>query len=169
MSFSTISADKHVAMSKHPRERVHDLKCELAQEVLRSFGSLRLRVNGCSMLPAIWPGDVLRLERTKPSDLCKGDIVLFSRDRRLFAHRILETDGSTVVTRGDSLPHRDPVVAEDELLGRVVHVERNGKCFQPITTLSFSQRAIAALVRSDFAARVITGVHGLRQTKGSQS
>jgi hypothetical protein len=35
------------------------LGCELAAEVIRSFGRVRLRATGTSMLPAIWPGDVL--------------------------------------------------------------------------------------------------------------
>src|SRR6266478_1168478 len=37
----------------------HELKCDLAADVIRRFGVLRLRVNGFSMLPSIWPGDVV--------------------------------------------------------------------------------------------------------------
>jgi len=37
----------------------HALKCDLAADVIRGFGTLRLRVNGFSMLPSIWPGDVV--------------------------------------------------------------------------------------------------------------
>ena len=39
------------------------VKCELAAEVLRSSGELRLRVTGSSMLPAVWPGDELTIRR----------------------------------------------------------------------------------------------------------
>jgi len=39
----------------------HALKCELAGEVLRSSGRLRLKVSGSSMLPVIRPGDTLEL------------------------------------------------------------------------------------------------------------
>jgi len=35
-----------------------NLKCDLAADVIRRFGALRLRVNGFSMLPSIWPGDI---------------------------------------------------------------------------------------------------------------
>ena len=37
----------------------HAIKCELASEVLNRSGSLRLKVMGWSMLPAVWPGDTL--------------------------------------------------------------------------------------------------------------
>ena len=37
---------------------IHELKCDLAADVIRRFGVLRLRVNGFSMLPTIWPGDI---------------------------------------------------------------------------------------------------------------
>ena len=148
----------------------HALKCELASDVMRSFGRLRLKVTGCSMLPVIWPGDILELERAKRSDLTHGEIVLFSRDRRLIAHRVLRTSGSVIVTRGDAMPYIDPVVAEDELLGRVACILRDGIRIRPSKTLSFSQRAVAGLVRSsDFAARVVVGIHGLRKNRASQS
>ena len=35
------------------------LQCELVADVARAFGEVRLRVTGASMLPAIWPGDIL--------------------------------------------------------------------------------------------------------------
>ena len=41
----------------------HAVKCELAAEVLRSSGRLRLQVTGWSMLPSIWPGDTLTVEQ----------------------------------------------------------------------------------------------------------
>lgn len=140
----------------------------MAVEVLRSCGRLRLKVTGWSMLPAIWPGDIVEFERAKPSRLGKGEIILFSRDRRLFVHRILKSDGSTIVTRGDAMPQPDPVVSDKQLLGRVTSIERDGQCIQPGTRLSFSERVVAGVVRSsDFAARVIVGIGSLAESKAS--
>ena len=142
----------------------HSVKCDLASEVLRTSGHLRLRVSGLSMLPAIWPGDTLEVERTKRDELSAGDVVLFSRDQRLFAHRILKTSDHGILTHGDAMPRPDPLVAENELLGRVAGIVRNGKLIQPNRTLSFSQRAIAGVARSsDFGARVVVGIHGFLQ------
>jgi signal peptidase I len=157
-----------MTVSKLTLDRSHALRCEVAGEVLRCFGRLRLKVTGWSMLPAIWPGDVLELERAKHSELSQGQIILFSRDRRLFVHRIWKAVGSTIVTRGDAIPHLDPVVTDQELLGRVAYIERHGKSIQPSTRLSFWQKVVAGLVRSsDFAARVIVGIYSLPESKAS--
>ena len=84
----------------------HAVKCELAADVLRSSGTLRLQVSGWSMLPAIRSGDVLVIHRAASKDVSKGDIVLFSRDRRLFAHRVVSAslERSGILTRGDAMP-----------------------------------------------------------------
>jgi hypothetical protein len=122
------------------------------------------------MLPMIWPGDTLELERVKSSELGAGEIVLFSRDRRLFAHRVVKSSGRTIHTRGDALPYKDPVVVENELLGRVAWIERDRRRIQPSRKLSFSERAVAGLVRSsDVAARVVVGIHDFATKKGEST
>jgi len=152
----------------------HALKCELAGEVLRSSGTLRLQVMGWSMLPSVWPGDTLVVESVNSNAVSIGDIVLFGRDRRLFAHRVVakrsRSGDSQVVTRGDAMPGVDSPLSEDELLGRVSLIVRNGKCIEPSRSLRFSERAVAALVRgSEVAARVVVGVHGMRQASQDSS
>ena len=66
------------------------LGCELAAEVLRSFGRLRLGATGASMLPAIWPGDILSVHSHNVAEALPGDIVLFGRPGKLVAHRGVE-------------------------------------------------------------------------------
>jgi len=147
---------------------MHAAQCELAAEVLHSSGRLRLQVMGWSMLPTIWPGDTLIVEHASVSEVSPGDIVLFGRGRRLFAHRIVGTDRSgksTMLTRGDAMPTTDSPIGESELLGKVSFIVRNGKYIRPRATLHVVERAVACLVqRSEFAARVVVGVHGLLQT-----
>jgi len=83
-----------LAMSSHgqdARATAWDkVGCELAAEVLRSYGRLRLRANGASMLPAVWPGDILHVRRQGVAEALPGDIVLFGREGRLVAHRVVE-------------------------------------------------------------------------------
>jgi len=145
------------------------LKCELASEVLSSSGKLRLCVTGWSMLPSVWPGDTLLVESASAGQVSEGDIVLFGRDRRLFAHRVVARtralDNPQIITRGDGMPQPDPPLADSELLGRVSHILRDGRCIEPRTSLPLPERFIAALVRrSESAARLLVRVHGLRQT-----
>ena len=142
----------------------HAVKCELAAEVLRSSERLRLKVTGWSMLPSIWPGDTLLIERAEGGSVGEGEIILFRWERRLFAHRIVRSDKSDILTRGDSMAAPDSPVDRDEVLGKVVSIIRNGKCFQPRTSLRIRERLIAGLVqRSGFAARVLVGARELMQ------
>lgn len=113
------------------RDKEHSLKCELAAQVVRSFGILRLEVTGLSMLPSVRPGDILFIERRDMREIAAGDIVLFARQGRLVAHRVLckTTVGgmSHAITRGDALLLPDDPVSPTELLGSVRHILRAGK------------------------------------------
>jgi signal peptidase I len=153
-------------------EETHAIKCDLAAEVLRSAGSLRLQVMGLSMLPSIWPGDMLVIERVSADAVAEGEIVLFGRNQRLFVHRVVKAaeDGSTFLTRGDAMPQPDPPVPSGALLGKVSFVVRNGRLMQPSRSLDFPKKAIAALMRnSEVAARVAVGINGRLQAGGRQS
>jgi hypothetical protein len=121
------------------------------------------------MLPTVWPGDTLVVEEVPGSDVATGDIVLFSCNSRFVAHRVISTggrtEGSKILTRGDSVSRADAPVSSSELLGKVSFILRNGRCIEPSRSLHFSERAIAALARnSEIAARVVVGVHSMRQT-----
>ena len=142
----------------------HALKCELAQEVLRTSGKLRLQVTGSSMLPSIRPGDTLLVERAKRETISTGDIILFGRDRRLFAHRVIKClDDSRLLTRGDANAVPDALVNQEELLGRVSYIVRDGRAVAPPRSPSVSARAIAKLAQSPLAARVVVSAFGRNQ------
>ena len=149
------------------------LKCELAAEVLRSSGKLRLQVTGWSMLPSVLPGDTLMIERATRERVANGDIVLFHREGRLFAHRVVANadrrrqNPLQIVTQGDAMASPDPPVRESELLGKINFIVRNGKLVEPGRKLDFSQRAVAMLVRhSPSAARLVAGIHKMRRSMG---
>jgi len=155
-------------MTSSPQLRAekHAVAHELAEEVLRRCGRLVLSAAGTSMVPAIWPGDALVVERTTSSKVALGDIVLFSNPHRFVAHRVIEENGDAgtgrVLTRGDAMATADAPIRPGEILGKVSCIVRNGKCFEPKKSLRRSERALATLLRrSETAARVIVGVHGL--------
>jgi hypothetical protein len=84
--------------AKHHEPGGHSLRqhspgnagCELAPEVPRSVGELRLRVTESSMLPAVWPGDAVTACRRSAAQVLPGDIILCARQGRPFAHQVVE-------------------------------------------------------------------------------
>jgi len=106
----------------------------LAEEVLRSYGRLRIVARGSSMVPSIFPGDVLVVKRDPLARLRPGQIVLASREGRFFAHRVVRLTAlggkPRVITRGDALRQNDPAFQQEEILGRVTAVIRGQKNIQ---------------------------------------
>lgn len=102
-------------------------------------------------MPALNPGDVISIQKAAIEEICIGEIVAFSRDGRLFAHRVVEEIGSVdellLITRGDRLPQNDPPITPPELLGRITGVERNGRRIDPNKPLGPVKRAIVPLLR----------------------
>ncbi len=114
----------------HARER-H--KHSLASEVLRTTGTVRLGALGYSMLPTLWPGDLLTIEAKSFDQVQAGDVVLFTREDRFFIHRILRKEDlagrKCLVTRGDAMPEPDAPVYSGDFLGKVVAVEYDDETF----------------------------------------
>ena len=139
-------------------------KNELVAEAIRSFGELRLRVTGSSMLPTIQAQDVLLARHCILEEAGPGDIVLYLRQRRLFAHRVISRSAAHLVTQGDGMAEADVPVTAQELLGKVIGVTRRGKTIRHESKPGLPARMAAALFRrSASAGRLfirLQGVHG---------
>jgi hypothetical protein len=143
-------------------------KLDLAAEVLRSGGAVRLQALGTSMLPSIWPGDVLSIDSKHGEETVPGDIVLVARDRRFFIHRLIEKHDSHWITRGDSLPRNDAPVAEAQVLGKVCAIHRRCGVVIPGRSLSPLHRALAGMLRHWNAfRRIALRIHSFWQRSGS--
>ena len=93
----------------------------VAAESLRASGRLRLSVRGESMLPSLWPGDVVEIASCSIDKVQPGEIVLAMREGRFFLHRFLARSGpATFLLRGDSVPTSDVSYSNEALLGRLV-------------------------------------------------
>lgn len=141
-------------------------KLDLATEVLNSGGEIRLQALGTSMLPSIWPGDVLRIESRRGQEIVPGDIVLVTRDRRFFVHRLIEKRESGLITRGDAIPQNDPSVAETQLLGKVSTIHRKSRAITPSPRVKPVIRLLAWTLRHSNSARNLAlRIHSIRQRK----
>lgn len=136
-----------------------ELGCELVADVARNFGEVRLKVTGASMIPSLWPGDVITI-RPDAASPRPGQIVLYRREGKVVAHRIRHIRGDRLITRGDSMRHDDPPIRQADIVGQVVCLVRNGHRVH--LNQSCWQRAVSSTVRhSDFCLHMMLGV-GLR-------
>jgi hypothetical protein len=107
-------------------------KLNLICQALKSGSVVRLQAHGLSMLPTIWPHDILTIQGAHRGGLSVGDIVMYRKDNRCFVHRIVKpmpdfevAAEDAWVTQGDSNSQPDsPPVAASQLHGIVVGVQR---------------------------------------------
>lgn len=145
----------------------------LAREVVRTFGGIRLRVTGTSMVPAICPGDMVSVQRAALNGIAPGQVVVFEREGRLIVHRAIEcnddAESPLLITRGDRLRYDDLPVSPSEFLGRVTSIERGGRKIEfDGSNRAWMRPIILLLRRSNFATSAYLKLHKLLAA-GTQS
>lgn len=104
---------------------------ELSAELLREGSTIQFRARGRSMAPLIRDGDVLTVEPATLAAVRVGDVVLHRLGGQLAAHRVVgrrrTARGYALETRGDALSAAPDLAWEEDLLGRVIARERDGK------------------------------------------
>jgi signal peptidase I len=126
-----------------PEAHLQTTCCELVADVARNHGTVQLKVSGTSMIPAIFPGDLITVQWRNPEELRTGEVILFKRSGGLRAHRIVQIGREFLVTRGDALRSNDGAILHGEIVGRVESVLRNGRLLSPRASL---WRRVAAFV-----------------------
>src|SRR5208282_2195 len=121
---------------------------------------LRLRVHGESMLPSLWPGDVVEIESCSLEDVRPGEIVLARRDGRLFLHRLVAPTPDGFLLCGDSVPGPDPLFPPQALLGRLVRRRGLG---ESRLGAKWSRALGILLDRCGVARRLALRLHSLRR------
>ena len=116
---------------------------QLAGEILHRGHSIRFPAEGFSMGRTIRDGETILVEPVQTGDIRRGDILLYRWERGVRAHRVLRIRRaeSVFVLRGDAGGEEEPVRPE-EILGRAVSVERNGRPVRLRGLLAFARRAL---------------------------
>jgi signal peptidase I len=151
----------------HTPENCEDPKLGHAAEMLLSRNIVFLKAWGASMLPSVWPGDLLTIESAACDEVVPGDIVLMTRDNRFVVHRLVERrrdqDRFSWITRGDAMPHNDPPAVESELLGRVASIRSVNRSFVPSRRVSPLHSALAWMFcRWDRVRNLALRIHAAR-------
>jgi hypothetical protein len=93
------------------------------------------------MYPTIRENEAITVEPVEPRHVKVGDIVLFRSGESVVAHRIMRIEGGKgetlrFILREDTLGTLDQPVAAEQILGKVVSVERGGRSIDPYSTRS---------------------------------
>ena len=153
----------------------------LVADVLRhnrhSRQVVRLRVRGESMLPTLWPGDVVEIESCSLEDVRPGEIVLARRDGRLILHRLIAPcTPNGFLLRGDAVPRPDPLFPPETLLGRMARrcdEGRTGAGLRPVVRangfgVKWSRTLGMLLCYCVMARRVALKLHNRRKASSSE-
>ncbi len=98
----------------------------IAQGVLSRGRILKFKAKGGSMSPFIRNGDVVEVVPAK-GKINLGDIILYrSSYGNPVVHRVIQRNKESIITKGDSVPSSDEPILSEQVLGRVVAVEKNG-------------------------------------------
>lgn len=106
---------------------------DVSTELLRRGYGIRFRPTGHSMHPAIRDGEAVTVEPVKASEVKRGDIILYLAGRGLTAHRVVliyreSTEQETsFILQGDACQTCDEPVRAEQILGKAVMVERDGR------------------------------------------
>ncbi len=102
---------------------------ELLQATLAKGAPFRFKVKGFSMSPFIKCQDVLTVSPFNGRALGLGNIVAFIHPltENLVIHRIVGKQGNFYLIKGDNAIKPDALVLEENILGYVTKVEREGK------------------------------------------
>jgi hypothetical protein len=144
------------------------LFADFCEELLRQGKSVRFHAPGRSMYPTIKENEVITVEPIEPSLINVGDIILYRQERSVVAHRVvrlirsdppppcsLDAEHPSNNTRpsfffsDDTWGNDDVPVAGEQILGKVVSVERNGRSVNP-----YSRKARVRLLIHSVGSRL---------------
>jgi ribosomal protein S18 acetylase RimI-like enzyme len=110
----------------------HGAFSDISARILNNGGSFSFKAHGSSMYPFICDGDILTVKQVEYSAIRAGDIVLYKySDDRLIVHRVvdkkLQSNKLMLLLRGDSVFNHDGWIYSDQVLGKVVSIQRDKK------------------------------------------
>jgi ribosomal protein S18 acetylase RimI-like enzyme len=105
---------------------------ELSSDILIQGGFFSFKAHGYSMYPFICDGDILTINQVEYSALKIGDIAFYkSSDGRLIVHRVIDKNHQNnklmFLMRGDSVLNNDGWIYSDQVLGKVMSIQRDKK------------------------------------------
>jgi len=158
--------DLNLTQSTAPRPQSSNLSplkfVKICTELLHQGHQIKFKAPGDSMYPTICDRDLITVEPQKSSGICVGDIILYHHENGVVAHRVINiqvpqpsvpSTQPLFLLRGDAAIHDDAPVSSEQILGKVVSIERNGRRIDPYRLrikLHFKTRRLASRIKRLF-------------------
>jgi signal peptidase I len=115
---------------------------ELITELLQDGYQVNFSAPGHSMYPTIMANEKILVAPIDPTAVRMGDIILYRANGSLIAHRVrlikkMHNDAVNTypdwsfILKGDASPICDAPVKVEQILGKVISIERNGCSIDP--------------------------------------
>ncbi|MCB0344634.1 MAG: nucleotidyltransferase domain-containing protein [Bdellovibrionales bacterium] len=148
--------------------KISQAVAEIVREKLEAGRTFRLAIQTPSMSPLITPGDVVQVQGKNLTDIKRGEVVCYKLLGGFGVHRVVipfRSESKTITTRGERNLENDYPISEQEYIGVVRAVERDGevihldtirgKFFDWRCWLSASKKRFEALSRKKLARIVV--------------
>ncbi len=147
---------QHTSRRREGSESSPDVFSDVSAELLRRGARVRFRATGRSMQPTILEGEAITVEPVAPAAVTRGDILLYRWERGVIAHRVIRIERtqraavtqssvlrppssvlgaqssvlspqSLLILRGDAKASCDAPIQLEQVIGKVIAVERAGR------------------------------------------
>lgn len=136
-------------------ENINNLEyASLFQELLNKDIILRIKVTGESMKPFLKDGDIVIIKKACSKEINIGDLILFRNNNGFTVlHRVISRKRNhkgkiEFTTKGDRLISSDEPIIEENVLGKVVKIEKhfNDKVIKSINLESSIWKTLNCLI-----------------------
>ncbi len=120
-----------ITSSRMKHDQLHHELLDLVEILIDNDHQLQLRMQGFSMFPTLQPGDKGIVQKCNACNILPGDIIVFKKNNQLIAHRLIRIEAKAretlYICRGDQNGFEDKPVRENEIVGKLISFERNGR------------------------------------------
>lgn len=91
----------------------------------------RIKTYGNSMYPLLRDGDIVFYKKVSYQDILVNDLIVVQSEKSAYTHRVVYKTDTCIITKGDNNVYVDASIGQSQVIGRVTHVKRKGKMFDP--------------------------------------
>jgi len=94
---------------------------------------VKIPVSGFSMKPALFPGDLVLIQKFPDNDYRPDDIIISKQNNKLIAHRLIQKiktiSNTYYLCKGDAITRYDNLIPKHQILAKVTAIIKQKRIF----------------------------------------